>query len=237
MNALWLLRLLLRLCPPYLGLRTNAGDDLQALVMGGGLAAGADTNLFGFATSVTATSLTNTGAAWTAARYKGHIVFAGPNTSGTGSQVFGVILTNTATVLTVDRWYNATTLAAGTTPNGTASYVIAPGGAPAWWFAMTENADAPVDTDVQLTAELVVGSSAGLERAILSWAHTAGASSYTLSKTFTLTGATARTINKAMVCNSAVDSADQLMLFETAMPNPPTLVTSDQLTPSYSITI
>jgi len=144
-------------------LLTNAGKDMAALVLGGGALPGSDTNVSGFATATSATSLTNSGASWTTDRYKGHIVFAGPNNSGTGSAVWGVILTNSGTVLTVDRWYAAGTPSgsAGTTPNSTASYVIAMGGAAAPWIALTENSGSPAAGDTQLTGELVVCSSAG----------------------------------------------------------------------------
>jgi hypothetical protein len=223
----------------YAFLLTNAGKDMAALVAGGGVLPGADTLLSGFATSVTATSLTNTGAAWTVDRYKWHVVFAGPNNAGTGASVWGVILTNSATVLTIDRWYTATTPAgaAGTTPNGTCSYVIAMGGAAAAWFGLTENAGAPAAGDTQLTGELVVGTSAGLERTMATYAHTTGTATYTLTKAYTLTGGTARTIQKVGITNSAIDSANQAMLFETALPSPPTLVTNDQLTVTDTVTI
>ena len=220
-------------------LLTNAGKDMAALVLGGGVLPGADTNLSGFATSVTATSLTNTGAAWTVDRYKGHIIFAGPTNAGAGASAWGVILTNSATVATIDRWYAATTPAgaAGTTPSGTCSYVIAMGGAAAAWFGLTENAGAPAAGDTQLTGELVVGTSAGLERTMATYAHTSGTSTYTLTKAYTLTGGTSRTIQKLGVFNSAVDSANQFMLFETAVPSPPVLVTNDQLTITETVTI
>lgn len=217
-------------------LRTDAGDDFQSVVMGGGLL---DSEVNGNATSITATSISNSGATWVTDVWRGHVVFAGPNNAGTGSRAYGIIVSNTGILLNIDKWYNPDDPggAAATTPNATANYVIAPGGGPAWWIAFTENAAAPAVTDVLLTAELVVGTSAGLERQLCTWAHTAGASTYTLTKTSTLTGATPRTINKAAVFNSSRDVTGQMMVFATAMPNPPTLVTNDQVTSTYTITI
>jgi hypothetical protein len=40
-----------------------------------------------------------------------------------------------------------------------------------------------------------------------------------------------------MFSNSAVDSANQLALFETAVPSPPVLVTNDQLTITETVTL
>lgn len=223
----------------YAFLLTTAGRDMVALVAGGGVLPGSDTALSGSATATSATSLTNSGASWTTDRYKWHIVFAGPNSSGTGADAWGVILTNSGTVLTIDRWYTATTPAgaAGTTPNTTAHYVIAMGGAAAAWFGLTETATAPSASDTQLAGELVVASSAGLERTMATYAHTGGTATYTLTKAYTLTGATARTIQKVGIFNSSLDSANQAMLFETALPSPPTLVTNDQLTVTDTVTI
>jgi hypothetical protein len=218
----------------------NTGKDLASLLLGGGALPGADTAIQGNATAVAATSLTNTGAAWTSDRYKGHIIFAGPNASGTGSKAWGVILTNSATVATIDRWYNPDTpgsQTAATTPNATASYAIGMSGFGAPWISLTENAGAPAAGDTQLTGELVVGTSAGLERVMATYAHTGGTATFTLTKAYTLTGGTSRTIQKAMFSNSAVDSANQLALFETAVPSPPVLVTNDQLTITETVTL
>jgi hypothetical protein len=218
----------------------NIGKDLASLLLGGGILPGADTLLQGNATAVAATSLTNSVAAWTVDRYKGHIVFAGANASGTGAKAWGVVLSNTATVLTIDRWYNPdnpSSATAATTPNATAGYTIAMGGFAAPWISLTENAGAPAAGDTQLTGELVVGTSAGLERAMATYAHTGGTATFTLTKAYTLTGGTSRTIQKCMFSNSAVDSANQMALFETAVPSPPVLVTNDQLTITETVTL
>lgn len=219
-------------------LRTNTGKDFQSKVMGGDVFT--NSTPAGNATATSATSLTNSGAAWTVDMWRGHIVFAGPNNAGTGSRAYGIVLSNTATVLTIDKWYDPTNPggAAATTPNATANYIIAPGGGPAWWIALTEDTGQTLDaTATALTGELVVGTSAGLERALCTYAHTTGASTYTLTKTFTLTGATARTIQRIGVFNSSRDATGQHMVFFSAVPNPPTLVTNDQLTITETVTI
>jgi len=219
-------------------LRTDTGKDFQSKVMGGD--AYTNSTVHGNATATAATSLTNSGASWTTDMWRGHIVFAGPNNSGTGSRAYGIVLSNTATVLTIDKWYDpaAPGGTAATTPNATANYILAPGGGPAWWIALTEDTGQSLNAaQTSLTGELVVGTSAGLERALCTYAHTTGASTYTLTKQFTLTGGTARTIQRMAIFNSATNVAGQHMVFFSAVPNPPTLVTNDQLTITETVTI
>lgn len=112
-----------------------------------------------------------------------------------------------------------------TSSNGTGSYAAAN------YIALTENATAPAAGDTALTGELTAG---GLGRAQATYAHTAGASTYTLTKAFTSSDATPRTINKAAVFNAASGGS---MPFETAVPSPPTLVSGDQLTTTETVSI
>lgn len=196
----------------------------------------ADTDYSGNATAASATSLTNSGASFATAGQglAGRLVVAGPNNSGTGSRVFGVIVSNTATVLTVDKWYdpgNPDETVTGTTPNATSNYVVVPGQFPASYIAVTENATAPSASDTTLTAELTAD---GFARALGTYSHTAAATTYSLQNVFNATGT--RTINKTALFGSAV-VAQGVMPFESAMPSPPTLVSGDQLTETYTITI
>ncbi len=205
--------------------------DWQAKAMGGGLAPVA--TMTGFATSVTATSLTNTGASFPTAgqALAGCIVVAGPNNAGTGATSFGVITGNTGTVLTVDKWLSGGTWGAGTTPNGTCAYVVLPGQMPAMWLAVTSDGTAPAATDTTLTSEATTN---GFARALAVWAHTAAATTYTLTVTFTATGTL--TVNKEAVFGAST-SPGGVMPFESAEPSPPTLVSGDTLTQVITITI
>lgn len=205
--------------------------DWQAKAMG---AAPPLTNGTGTLTSVTATTATNTGAAWTTAGQglAGCMVAVGANSAGAGSTVFGVIVSNTATVLTVDEWKSATTMAVGTTPNGTGQYQILPGQFPAPYLAVTENAVAPAATDTTLTTELAAD---GFTRALATYAHTAAATTYTLQKVFNATGT--RTINKEAVFGAVNIAAGGVMPFTSAEPSPPTLVSGDSLTQTITVTI
>jgi hypothetical protein len=208
--------------------------DWQAKAMGGGVhAGGAVATLTGFATSIAATTLTNTGAAFPTAGQglAGCIVGAGPNNAGVGSTVFGVIVSNTATVLTIDQWYSAGTMALGTTPNGTCSYQVLPGQMPAMYLAVTSDATAPSTADTTLTSEATTN---GFARALGTYAHTAAATTYTLQKVFTASGAL--TVNKEAVFASAV-SGQGAMPFESAEPTPPALISGDTLTQTVTVTI
>jgi hypothetical protein len=71
------------------------------------------------ATATTATTLTRTGAGWNVNAWAGRRVYA-------ASGVYGVVLSNTATVLTIDAWTNPGTITTGATPSGTTVYVIEP---------------------------------------------------------------------------------------------------------------
>lgn len=190
----------------------------------------------GFATSIAATTLTNTGAAFPTAgqALAGQIVVAGPNNAGTGSKVYGVIVSNTATVLTVDQWYDptSTTGAVGTTPNGTCAYVIVPGQNPAPWLAVTQNAVAPANTDTTLTAEL---TTADWVRSVGTYAHTAAATTYTLTHTFSSTSSV--TISKEAQFGAVNTTGGGVMPFESAEPSPPVMLSGDTLAQTVTITV
>ena len=190
----------------------------------------------GTATASTATSLTNSGAAFPTAGQglAGSLVVVGPNSSGTGSVVYGVIVSNTGTALTVDQWYSGTSTsgAAGTTPNATGQYLVLPGQGPAPWLAVTANATAPAASDTTLTAEL---TGSGFTRAVGSYSHTAAATTFALAYTFTATGT--QTINKEAVFGAANTTGGGVMPYESAEPSPPTLVSGDTLAQTVTITV
>jgi hypothetical protein len=202
-------------------LKTNAGNDFQADVMGGGTFTG-DTGTS--TTAPTATTFTCDGKAYTTNALAGHVVQR--------AGVYGVVLSNTATVLTIDKWYDPTNPggAAASTP-AAGQYVILPGGGPGFWMALSTDATAPAATDTTLTSEVAAG---GLNRKLATYGHTAGANSYTLSTTFTQTDSTARTINKLGIFNAQNGGR---LVFETAVPNPPVLAAvNDAITPTETVT-
>jgi hypothetical protein len=218
---------------------TNAYDWL-AKAMGAGPST-AFTSATGNATSTTATTLVNTGATFPTSGQglAGCIVAAGPNSSGAGVVVYGVILGNTSTSLTVDQWYSPTSTsgAAGSTPNGTCSYQILPGQNPAAWMAVSATVFSPATSDTYLNGEL---TSNGFSRAVGTWAHTAAASTYTLVHLWTATG-TETIENEAQFGGATASSTGPnyggVMPFESAEPSPPTLVSGDTLQNTVTITI
>ncbi len=98
------------------------------------------------------------------------------------------------------------------------------------YIALTENATAPAAGDTTLTAEL---TGAGLQRQIATYAHTNGTNTTTLTKTFTSSDGTARTINKAGNFNAASVGT---LVFETLVPNPPSLVSGDSVAVTWTFT-
>ena len=199
--------------------KMNSGQDSQADALGKSTGDTGTTS-----SAPTATTATDSGKSWTTNQWAGHIV--------TIAGVYGVILSNTGTVLTIDRWYTPGTPggAAASTPSS-GVYVIVPGNAPSWWMAVTENSTAPAVTDTTLSGELTSG---GFARALATYAHTAGASTFTLSKTFTSSDGTARTLNKMATFNA--QNAGR-MFFQTAIPSPPTLVSGDAVTITDTISM
>lgn len=206
--------------------KVNAGNDMQARMMGGQQA-----GFTGTSTGTGATSLTDSGQAW------GTTQFVGAWVLGAGG-VYGVILSHTATVLTIDRWSNVATPggAAGSTPGATSAYTILPGAAPAWFMALTANATAVSASDTSLTAEITTGGG-GLIRKICTYAHTGAAASYTLTAVYTANGSDALpvTIAKVGIFNSLVSGQ---MLFETLLGTTATLSASgDQLTVTDTVSL
>lgn len=112
-----------------------------------------------------------------------------------------------------------------TASTGTGSYAAAN------YIAMTESSVAPADGDTTLSGEL---TDSGLARAQGVYAHVAGATTYTITKTFTSGTATARTPAKAGMFNA---SSSGSMVFETLITNPPALQLGDAITCTWTITI
>lgn len=190
----------------------------------------------GTLTASTATTATNSGATFPTAGQglAGSLVVVGANASGTGSVVYGVIVSNTSTALTVDQWYSgtSTTGAAGTTPNATGQYIILPGQNPAAWMAVTSNSFSPATSDTTLAGELTTN---GFTRAVGTYAHTAAATTYTLVHLWTATGT--QTINNEAQFGACNTTGGGVMPFESAEPSAPTLVSGDTLTNTVTITI
>lgn len=103
--------------------------------------------------------------------------------------------------------------------------------ASATYVGITTDTGAPASGDTTLTGEL---TGSGLARAQATFAHTAGAASYTLTKTFTSSDATTRLIHKAALFNA---SSGGTMPFESALTSDANIASGDTLTLTWTISI
>jgi hypothetical protein len=212
-------------------LTTTIANDWLSRLMGMGPSATFATAT-GAATNVTATTLTAASGFPTAGQgLQGCIVVAWISTT---VMVWGIIASNSATVLTIDQWYNATstTGASGTQPGNTAPYVVLPGNAAAPWMAVSATVHSPVVGDTTLSGELATN---GFTRGVGTYAHSTSATTYTLALLWTASG-TETIINEASFA-AANTTAGGYMPFESAEPNSPTLVSGDTLTNTATITV
>lgn len=222
--------------------KTDIGQGKQALALGGGGVTGYTNN--SGAVAYTATTVTPTASpAWTVSTtsnfgnanvWTGYVCVAGGGT--TTAIVYGVITSNTATALTVDKWYNPASPsgAAATTPAVNSAFIIIPGNAPAWYMGITTGTVAPADT--ALASEQTTN---GLGRAPATFAHTFSSSSvnntYTLSNTFTYTGSGAVVLNAIGIFDAA---SNGVPLFTTALSATATVTASgDAVTVTDTITM
>ena len=222
-------------------LLVNAGRDIWAAMQGGGAG-----NYAGTATATSSNSLTATGTPFVASAYIGCMVVAGT--------VYGIVVSNTTSVLTIDRWYNPATpgALAGSTPSGTTTFSIIPGNPPAQFMGLSTTNTASVATDTSMAGEIVNGTPAGetnvagtlpsgLLRQIATYAHSAGASTYTMTGVFTVNASDAilpQTIYRMGLFKSLIstDTANSMM-FETLLSASATVsAIGDQLTTTETVT-
>lgn len=208
--------------------------DWQSKALGGGSNAFFGTSAAGFATGTTAQTLSCSTANWPIAGQglAGQLAICGPNASGAGSLAMGVIVANTATIITVDGWISAATGLTTTTPDPACSFQLPPGQAPAYYLALTQALFAPAQSDTLLQGEIVGG---GLGRALGSFTHVAGASTYTIS--YSWTSAQHAVINNEAVFAASNPGAGGAMPFESPEPTPPTVEVGDVFTNVVTVAI
>lgn len=204
----------------------TTGLDAMAAALGGDLAGHT-----GSTTSApTATTVTDTGGAF--GTLTGHIVVMG----GT----YGVIVSNTTTVLTIDTWYAVGAPATGgvTTPS-TGVYSVLPGQAPYVYMGLSQNGTVSVG-DTGLTTEYAT-TAGGLIRKLATYAHTAGTSTYTLAATFLVNTSDnpnlPYTIASIGIFNTLTHGTGR-MLFETQVsPTATVSASGDQVTLTDTVTV
>lgn len=204
-------------------LLTTAGRDLIAAAFG---AAGVN-NGANVATGSSATSLTDTGEAWTTDQFKGWTIIAEESTN---TPVYGNIGANSATVLTIDAWKNADD-SAGTTPGTTANYAIYPT-ARARYMGLTADGAAASAADTVLASEQTGN---GLGRALATYAHTASTATYTLQKSFSVSGSV--TVHKGGLFTASNTTAGGIMVFEAVLNADAVVISGDTLTVTATVTL
>ena len=214
------------------GLVVNTGLSIIANTLGGFVV-----GTSGTATATGATSLSDSTQSWTTNQY------ANTRVSCSTAGVWGGVQSNSASVLTIDRWYAAATPggAAGSTPASSATYMIEDGGIPSAWFAGVASVSSAASvTDTQLVGEYSTAGG-GLLRKISTFAYSAGgATSYSLTAVFTANASDSLPypINKVAFFNSMVMSTTISMMLEDVLGSTAQLYAiGDQLTLTNVVTI
>ena len=222
-------------------LHLNIGRDQQA------------TNMFGWgylgttgtASSTGTTSLVSaseTGVSHSSNDCVGQTIYAGPNSSGTGVSVYGIITANTSgttPTYTVDRWYTAQTPggSAGTTPNGTAKYQVVEGGSPIVFVGLSASTVAPTGSSTTLTGEITT-SGGGLIRQIAPVTHSASAATVVLTPVFTANGTDVLPVTIALAGASASITSGYANAYQTQLSPTATISASgDSLTLTWTFTM
>lgn len=226
--------------PEITNLYTNAGRVISNVNDGGG-----QVGTTGTGTAATATSLT-TASTFTTNQWAGYRVYA--MQTATGPLIWGNITANTnaagASVLTVDRWYNAASPggAAATTPSAGFYFLIADGGYVSTWFVgMTTTNITPAATDTALTGEYATAAG-GYYRKIAPYAQTSGVATRSLTLTPVFTGTGSDTFPSTFYaigvgCSMVVPFPAGTMKFETSLNASATVNASgDQVTVTETIT-
>ena len=205
-------------------LLTTAGRDLLAAAMGHA------TIKEGAFSATGATSATPSGGGLTTDQYKGWKVYS-VYTAITNPLVYGNIGSNNTTVLTLDQWWTAAD-GTGTTPASTNGYMIVPA-FDARFVALTENTGAPNAADTTLTGEITTG---GCNRQLGTYAHTASASTYTISKSFSVTSSFPA-IQKGGLFTASNVTAGGIMCFETEPAADANVINGDTLAVTWTVTL
>ena len=223
-------------------LLTNIGRDVLDGAFGF-IPAGFTTSTASPATATTATSLTVTGTPLTASNLAtpqlgvaGMRIYV-PVTGLTTPPVFGNIVSNTSSVITVDQWWTVNGSGSdqtGATPSSTAAFIITPGGLAACrYIAFSTNASAASASDTTLASEVTTN---GMGRALGTYAHTFGATTLTLSKTFTASG-TVSSIHKCGLFGCLTSAGADPCIFETVLSVDVSVASSDQVALTWTVTL
>lgn len=156
-----------------------------------------------------------------------------PVTGITTAPVYGNIVSNTTSAITIDKWWKVDDTT-GTTPASTNALHIAPGGQAALRFvALSTNASAASASDTTLASEVTTN---GMGRVLGTYAHTFGQSTLTLSNTFTASG-TVSAIHKAGAFTCLSSAGADPMVYETVLNADATVASGDTLALTWTFTL
>ncbi len=221
-------------CGVSTNLLTNIGRDWLCQAIGGVTEPAGSP-----ATATSATTVTATGTPFTASNLAtpqlglaGQRVYM-PVTGLTTQPVYGNIVSNSTSVITIDQWWKQDDTT-GTTPAGTSGFIIGAGGpASARFMALTANASAASASNTTLTGEITSG---GCGRALATYAHSMGASTFTLQKAFSVTS-TFTAIHRMGLFACLTSAGADPLLFETALNVDATVANGDTLTVTDTLTV
>lgn len=207
-------------------MKPSAGQTLNASQLcGAGVA-----DMAGTATAVAAGTLTDTTLSQFVSGLAGRWVIMGG--------MRALILSATATVLTLDQWQNPGSSDAVAGPPTLGAYFIPAGAAPTRYGAISPNTSAPSSGDTSLPSEITTAGG-GLVRQRATIAYTPGASSYTMTITWTANGTDTLpvVIDEAGWFQSAKGATGQPEFLEQLPSTAGLNVSGDQLTLTNTISM
>ena len=216
---------------------TNIGRDLWADALGAKIPAGGQGTP---GTASSATSMTGTGSVWTASNQAtpqlgllGLRIYA-PVTGVTTAPVYGNVGSNTNNVITIDQWWTAAD-GVGTTPATTNSFILGAGGPPSPRFmALTTDAATSNATDTALAGP--ENNANGVSRALATYAHTYGAATFTLVKSWSV-GGVITGLHKMGLFSTATLTSVGVMMFESVLNQDATVGNGDTVQVTDTVTL
>jgi hypothetical protein len=207
---------------------SGGGRDIISGASGGVLPAGGQGSPL---TGSSGTTATVTSTPYTVNQLAGMRIVV-PVTGLTTRPVYGNIISNTSSVITIDGWWDISTEAIGTTPATTSAFLIMPGYGPGRYMGLTQDAAAASASDTALASEITTG---GCNRLLAAYAHTLGTGTYTLIKAFSVTAPFAA-IHKMGIYAVGTGVAGPL-IFESVLNADASVVSGDTLTITETVTI
>lgn len=208
-------------------IKTTVGMDWLHNSMGGGLPGGT----MAVSNACTATTYGVATTPFTASALVGMQVVV-PITGITTQPVYGNIGANTTSVLTIDQWWTQIDGAGGTPAVGNFGLII-PNRGPARFMALTTDTGAPAVGDTVLTSE---NTTYGVARALSTFAHTPGATTYTQYKIWTASN-TLTALHKAGLLTSGTLASAGILVADTALNADATLASADTLAVTWTWTL